>query len=322
MGSSQHSLFCSVILVNFNGKAFLDRALASLRSQTYRQFETILVDNASTDGSLEYLESRSPDLTVVRLSTNRGFAAANNIGARLSRGEWIALLNNDAFPQNDWLETLFQATRQHPKYSFFASCLLLAPALNKIDGMGDVYHFSGMAWRQGHGRPVARLIPEPIEVFGPCGAAALYRRDLFLDAGGFDENYFCYHEDVDLAFRLRLRGHHCLYLPNAVVAHVASGTHGSTSDFVRYHSHRNLVWTFFKNMPSVLFYVFLPVHFVLNLGCLIFFSFQRQGKTLGKAKWDALLALRRVWRERKSIQKNRKASLLEILTILRYKISR
>jgi GT2 family glycosyltransferase len=321
-GSTEYLPFCSVILVNYNGKAFLDRTLASLRSQTYRQFETILVDNASTDGSLEYLESRSLDLTVVRLSTNRGFAAANNIGVRVSRGEWIALLNNDAFPQNDWLETLFRATRRHPEYSFFASCLLLAPALNKIDGLGDVYHFSGLAWRQGHGHPVDRLIPEPVEVFGPCGAAALYRRDIFLAAGGFDEDYFCYHEDVDLAFRLRLRGQRCLYLPDAVVGHLASATHGAASDFVRYHSHRNLVWTFVKNMPSFLFYFFLPAHLLLNLGSLLFFSFQGQGKTIWKSKRDAVSALPRVWLQRKKIQQQRQIGLKQVLMMLRFKISR
>ena len=161
------------------------------------------------------LELRWPKVRVNRLFRNVGFAAANNLGIEISRGYWIALLNNDAFPQTDWLEVLVKAVVDHREYSFFASCLLSARQENQIDGLGDAYHYSGFAWRRGHGRPLSKHLLTPVEVFGPCAAAAFYRREDLLAVKGFDEYFFCYHEDVDLAFRLRLQGHRCLFIPEA-----------------------------------------------------------------------------------------------------------
>ena len=196
----------AVIIVNFNSGTLLGECLRHLRAQTRRPERVIVVDNASSDGSADRLESEYPEVECVRSDRNLGFAAANNLAARRAgEVEWLALLNPDAFPQPDWLERLLAATRVHLECASFGSRLVDASDSDRLDGTGDVYHVSGLAWRRDHGRLTATDASVSGEIFAPCAAAALYRRDAFLEAGGFDEDFFCYFEDVDLGFRLRLR---------------------------------------------------------------------------------------------------------------------
>jgi GT2 family glycosyltransferase len=303
----------SVIIANWNGKSFLDKVIGRLQSQTFTDFEILVVDNGSTDGSIEILKRYEPAVRVERLSTNRGFAAANNIGIYLCQGQWIALLNNDAFPGPDWLEALMTAVNRYPDFRFFASPLLMAQKPGYLDGTGDVYHISGMAWRRDHGQRDTRLPIKPEEVFGPCAAAALYHKESFLQAGGFDEDYFCYHEDVDLSFRLRLLGHRCLHVPRAKVEHYGSGSSGEKSNFVLYQGHRNLIWTFVKNMPQPLFTYYLPFHLLLNLTTILWFSLHGQGWTAIRAVQDALRGLARMKEKRRTIQKQRTVSVSELM---------
>lgn len=302
----------SIVIVNWNGARVLERCLAALERQSFRDFEIILIDNGSTDGSEAGIEDRFPGVRLVGLRENSGFASANNLGARLARGRWLALLNNDAFARPDWLEKLMAAAAEHPRFSFFASCLVSAQAPETVDGVGDVYHISGLAWRRGYSLPLARFQSGPQEVFGACGAAALYDREQFLEAGGFDESFFCYHEDVDLSFRLRLLGHRCLYVPAAVVEHVGSFSYGPKNDFVVYHGHRNLVWTFFKNMPLPLLFWYLPAHCLLNGITLLWFWKCGQGRVIVKAKKDAFRKFSEIRRQRQQIQAARRASAAEI----------
>ena len=140
-------------------------------------------------------------------------------------------------------------------------CLAASWCEPLLDGTGDAYHMSGLVWRMGHGMPVSSDTGKDYEVFSPCAAVAFYRRSAMQKIGGFDEEYFCYVEDVDLGFRLRLAGFRCLYVPKSVAHHVGSGaTGGQHSDFAAYHGHRNLVWTFVKDMPGILFWALLPLH--------------------------------------------------------------
>ncbi len=186
-----------------------------------------------------------------------------------------------------------------------------------LDGEGDAYHVSGLVWRMGHGAPVPAVAENEREVFSPCAAAALYRRSALLEAGGFDEDYFCYVEDVDLGFRLRLAGHRCLYVPLSVAHHVGSGTTGGRhSDFAIYHGHRNLVWTFVKDMPGLLFWLLLPLHVLLNLVSVIWFVLRGRGGVILRAKRDAVLGLPKMWRKRQQIQKMRLASIGDIWRVL------
>jgi GT2 family glycosyltransferase len=296
----------AVVIVNLNGGSLLARALDALAAQTLAPARVIVVDNASTDGSADGLEDRHPGTEVIRLRENVGFAAGNNVGVAAADGcEWVALLNPDAFPEPDWLATLVAAAEANPDFTFFGSRLLCADAPEELDGAGDILHVSGMAWRRYHGDPAAGTALEREEIFSPCAAAALYHRDAFIGVGGFDETYFCYFEDTDLSYRLRLAGHRCLYVPEAVVHHVGSAIAGVESDFTVYHSFRNLVWTWVKNTPRPLFWLYLP-QLVLVQGLLLgAFALRGRPGVILRAQRDALRGLPRVLRERRVIQEMR-----------------
>jgi GT2 family glycosyltransferase len=305
-------MLISVIVVNWNGTPHLRRCLAALRAQQFRDFEASVVDNASSDGSADIVTCEFPEFRLLPQTANLGFAAANNIGARAARGEWLALLNNDAFAEPDWLTQLAQATRDYPDCAGFASCQLSDADPARLDGAGDSYHSIGLAWRSGRGRPFGPPWDAPRAVFAPCAAAALYRRADFLDAGGFDEAFFCYFEDVDLAFRLGLQGRRFMYISGARVRHIGSASHGQSSDFARYHGHRNLVWTFVKNMPASLLWRYLPGHILFNLLSLLVFTLAGQPRALWRAKWHALKGLPRVLRERRVLQAQRTAPAADL----------
>jgi GT2 family glycosyltransferase len=302
----------SVILVCWNSAAYLPRCLASLSAQTYHNLEVILLDNGSTDDAMQDLQEKYPrlNLRVERLGSNLGFAAANNLGAQLAQGQWLALLNPDAFPASDWLEQLLKAAEAQPA-AFFASRQIQADQPDLLDGEGDVYHVSGLAWRRNYGLPVYSM-ETPQEVFSACAAAALYSRSAFLTAGGFDEDYFAYHEDVDLGFRLRLHGLRCLFVPQAVVHHVGSASHGKESDFAIYHGHRNLTWTYIKDMPGFLMWLFLPLHIVTSLISLARFSFTGHASAIWRAKMDAVRGSGAMLRKRRQVQGERRVSVIEI----------
>ncbi len=314
----------SVIIVNWNGEHFLKRCLSALMAQTVPPDEIILVDNASTDASLAVVH-QFPNVRIMALDENTGFARGNNLAitSAAPSSNWIALLNPDAFAEPDWLETLIHAARARPDCAVFGSRLLDATRPHLLDGDGDAYHVSGLVWRIGHGNPVSSQSDQPREVFSACAAAALYRRDAFNAVGGFDEDYFCYVEDVDLGFRLRLAGHRCLHVPTSIAHHQGSGTTGGQhSDFALYHGHRNRVWTFVKDMPGVLFWMLLPLHVTLNLFSIIWFVLRGQGKVILRAKRDALRGLPTMWRKRQKEQKNRCVPVKDLWRIMNTWIKR
>jgi GT2 family glycosyltransferase len=296
----------AVIIVNWNSGAHLRECLGSLGRQRVRPARVIVVDNASSDGSAEGVERWLPGAELVRLQENVGFAAANNRAVRMADGcEWVGLLNPDAFPEPEWLEALLRAAVATPAYRFFASRLASARWPDRLDGTGDVYTAAGLAWRRDHGRLESDARRPAGEVFSPCAAAALYARDAFLETGGFDESFFCYFEDVELAFRLRLAGHRCLYVPDAVARHVGSASAGRGSAFTVYHGHRNLVWTYFKNMPWALLLLYLPLHLLWNAATIVWFSLRGRAAPILRAKRDAVLGLPRVVRQRRTVQARR-----------------
>ena len=306
----------TVIIVNWNGGALLGQCVRHLQAQTRPPDRVLLVDNASTDNSLALLPAWRL-LTVLRMDSNLGFAAGNNHAIAQCDTEYVALLNPDAFAAPDWLEQLLQSANTHPASAAFGSRQLCHEDPTRLDGIGDCYHLSGMAWRQGHGHvQQARHLVEQ-DIFTPCAAAALYRRAAIVALGGFDENFFCYMEDVDLGFRLRLAGHTARYVPSAVVRHVGSATSGGRhSDFSVFHGHRNMVWTFVKNMPAPLLWLLLPWHLAANLAALIVFSARGQGKTILRAKWQAVQGLGQAWHQRRRIQRQRTATVRSIWAAL------
>ncbi len=293
--ASSKNMLVSVIIPTWNSAGTLPRCLEALQAQTFQDFEVIVVDNGSQDGCVDDLEKRYPGLEVRlnKLDENQGFAAANNLAARLAQGEWLALLNADAYPEAEWLECLVNATQRLPEIDSFASRLIQANQPERLDGEGDVYHISGLAWRRNHGKPVTTPTQEQ-EVFSPCGAACLMRREIFLQAGGFDETYFAYNEDVDLGFRLQLTDHRCMFIPSARVLHVGSASTGRGSDTAIYYGHRNLVWTFFKDMPTGLLILLFPSHLAMTCAYALYFLLTGKIGTFWRAKRDAFRQLPRI----------------------------
>jgi GT2 family glycosyltransferase len=297
----------AVLIVNWNGGPLLRRCLESLERQRRPPDHIVVVDNASTDDSLQQAAGSLHRVELITLPGNVGFARANNLAAAAaSRYDALALLNPDAFPEPDWLQALVTAADRHPTAAAFASQMLLDASPDYLDGAGDSYHVSGRAWRNGHRSPRADWPAVDVEVFAPCAAAALYRRAAFDQVGGFDEQFFCYFEDVDLGFRLRLCGHRSIYVHAAVVRHVGSALSGYRSDFAVYHGERNAVWTFFKDMPGPLLIAYLPHHLALNMAALLYYRSRGQGKVAMRAKLDALCGLPAVLKRRRVVQETRR----------------
>jgi len=307
----------TIIVVNFNGGAMIERCLAALRLQTYIEFATVVVDNCSSDGSAARIAVEFPEVSLFTLNSNIGFAAANNYALRNAvLRDWIVFLNPDAFVHPNWLASLVLASAQHPDFDGFGSRLCADSDGLILDGIGDSYHVSGLVWRTGHGCRATGTHLRPREIFSPCAAAAMFSRRALESVGGFDEDFFCYVEDVDLGFRLRLSGYRSLYVPDAMVHHLGSGVVGVHSDFQIYHGHRNLVWVFIKNMPGVLLWLFLPVHILLNIVTLFWFVLRGRRELILRAKYDALTRIPHFWKKRKAVQSARKASIWNIIQLL------
>lgn len=306
----------AVIIVNYNSGALLAECLRHLELQTIQPESVLVVDNASFDESADSLQGFL-DVIVLKMKSNLGFAAGNNRALAKCDTEFVALLNPDAFPEPDWLEQLLNAAKTNPSVAMFGSRQLCHENPEILDGIGDIYHMSGLVWRQRHGKRQQATDLASREVFSPCAAAALYRRQALMDAGGFDEDYFCYVEDVDLGFRLRLAGHKAMYVPDAIVRHVGSATSGGQhSNFSVYHGHRNLVWTYVKNMPGILFWLLLPLHLALNILTVIWFTIRGKGKVVLWAKLDAIKGLPKAWVKRTQIQAARRATVRDIWQVL------
>lgn len=302
----------TVIIVNWNGGEMLATCVKHLQAQTTLPARVLVVDNASLDNSLAQLPPWDR-LTVLRMPSNLGFAAGNNRALEVATTHYVALLNPDAFAAPDWIEQLLKVAQAHPEAASIGSRQLCHEAPAQLDGTGDCYHLSGLAWREGHGQPQqpSHLIER--EIFAPCAAAALYRRHALQEIGGFDERFFCYMEDVDAGFRLRLAGHTSRYAPQAWVTHVGSATSGGKrSSFATYHGHRNMIWTYIKNMPGPLLWALLPLHLAANIASLLVLATRGQGRIGLQAKWHALLGARYAWQQRRHNLRNGKASVADI----------
>lgn len=313
-----------VIVVNYNSGTLLKKCVCAIEQQSVKPERVIIVDNNSTDGSFDSITSDVLELKLIPLKDNYGFAKANNIALEESRNsQFVALLNPDAFPQSDWLENLLLAAKQNPNYSFFASHMLDANNPEIIDGQGDAYHISGLAWREGHGKKLSDTLShkQAKEIFAACAGAALYRTEDMRRVNGFDEDFFCYMEDVDLSFRLVLAGKKGLYIPNAIVHHIGSAITGKKSAFSIYYGHRNLVWVFFKNLPLGLLIILFPLHLALNLSSIFYFMVKNQGQCILKAKFDALKGLPKILKKRTIIQRNRVVSSAYLFSLMSKKLN-
>lgn len=277
----------TVVVVAYQSGGYLQPCIDSLAAQSFADFEAVVVDNASTDGSVDALRPPDARFRVDRAGENLGFAAANNRAVRASAAPYVALLNPDATADPGWLAALVAAVQADPRRASVGSLQVRLEDAGRLDGVGDVWHAAGLAWRAGEGWSADRA-PGDGPILGPCGAAALYRREAFLEAGGFEERFFCYCEDVDLALRLRLLGHASWRASAAVVRHAGSAISGRASDFTLFHGHRNRVWTFLRNTPGGWFWALAPFHLAFNalyLGLALRRGFHRPVWRAYRAAW-------------------------------------
>lgn len=240
----------SVIVANYNGSGLIGECLDSLRAQGFRDFETIVVDNASADGSAEFIGETYPEVRLIVNDRNLGFGAANNRGIETAKGKYIALLNNDAVAHKDWLNELIKAAAASaPDVGMWASKILLSERPDIIDAAGHVMFRDGLNIGRGKGEKDSGLYDVPGEVFFPSGCAALYLKDMLDEVGLFDPDFFAYGDDTELGLRARLSGWRCLYVPSSVVYHKGSATAGRYSSFKAYHVERNRIWVLIKCFP-------------------------------------------------------------------------
>jgi GT2 family glycosyltransferase len=290
-----------VVIVNYNGGAHLARAVEGLARQSFGNFEAVIVDNESADGSADRLALPDARFRLMRAGRNLGFAAGCNLGARGAATPWLAMLNPDAVPEPDWLEALRAATMRRSDTALFGSTQLMGENAERLDGAGDFYSIFGIAWRGGYGAS-KDLVREDIPAFSPCAAAGLYRRDVWEALGGMAERFFCYLEDVDIGFRARLAGHRVIQVAGARVAHAGSAISGRHSRFTLYHSARNGIFMQIRCMPMGLLFMTLPLYVAAQ--CYLSLrsgppTARLSGLLAGLAAAPSLMA------ERRTIQKGR-----------------
>jgi GT2 family glycosyltransferase len=244
--------------------------------------------------------------------SNTGFAVANNQAATMAQGDWLIMLNPDAFPQKDWLERLLAAAARYPNVTAFGSTQLLDENPALLDGAGDVYHAAGIPFRGGYLRPLPATLQDG-QAFTPCAAAAMWRADVFGALGGFEENFFCYCEDVDLGFRHRLMDGRVVQVADARVSHMGSASSGRLSDFAVYHGTRNRLWTFVRCMPGLLLALFVLPHLAATLLLWAHTAWRGAGAAYGRGLRDGLAGLPRVWQQRRVLQAARKVKLRALL---------
>jgi len=304
--------YVSVIIVNWNGKHFLKSCLDSILHQSYKPYDVYLVDNASADGSIEFVEQnytaeiKSGKLKLVKNDKNYGFAEGNNFGIRKAFEnpdvEYIATLNADAVAREDWLEKLVTIAEKDEKVGMCQGKILLMDR-KKIDSTGLLFYRSATWWDRGDGETDSGQHDLRREIFGVSAAAALYRREMLEDAATdgefFDSDFFGYVEDIDLSVRGKLRGWRSVYEPSSIVYHHRGGTTGPKSKFLIYHTGRNDLLLIFKVMPSSFILKNLPLILLSQMGEVVVYSNRKNLPLILKSKLDAISMLKRMWPKRK-----------------------
>jgi len=298
----------TIVIPNWNNMRWLPGCLDGLSEQRYRDFQIILVDNGSTDGSVAFVRKHYPQVQILTFAKNRGFAPAVNAGIQQSRSRYVALLNTDTIPRPNWLHCLMETMESSPPdVGCLAPKMLKLGDPNVIDDAGDILSWYGSARKRGMGEP-ADTYTKVEQVFSACAGAALYRRAFLEDVGGFDESFTSYLEDIDLGLRGCLMGYRCLYVPGAEVLHQSHGSGIARSRYV-YLMTRNRLRLLTKNipLPLLLKHVWTLLH-----GQLYFFLVYKKPvhSIAGTLAW--FIDLRYILRQRRDIQRKRRISNREL----------
>jgi GT2 family glycosyltransferase len=298
----------SVIIVNWNGKHWLQTCLGSLRRQTFSDFEVILVDNGSQDGSVEFVCQHFPEVNVLALGENLGFTGGNIAGYALARGNLIVLLNNDTEADVDWLREIYAASVQYQAAGSFASKMMYFDNRDRIENCGFDVGRTGTTVDLGRDEPDGPEWSTPRKVFGACGGAAVYRRSMLNEIGFLDADFFMIYEDVDLSFRAQLSGYSCVYLPRAIVYHRYRSSIGQRPGLQVYYAQRNIDWVYLKNLPTSLLLCSSPQRLLYEIGAGLYFLRMGSAAAFVRAKLDVLKNLGMILRKRRLVQRQRTLS--------------
>lgn len=324
----------SVIIVNWNGREYLPLCLQSLQRQTFRDFETILVDNGSTDGSQALVAEQFLWVRLVELPTNTGFSGGNNAGLQYATGEYIVVLNNDTETDPGWLAELVRVADANPEVGQVGCRICAMIDHDLIDSLGHGVCADGMSrgrFRLEHWSVIRQNFSPVQEMFFGTACVSLYRRAALDEAGFFDDDMFAFAEDTDLGLRLRWYGWDALLATNAVVYHKYSGTGGVFSPFKLYLVERNHYWVAVKNFPlGMLLLVpwFTVVRYLVQIRVVLSGSgsggeFAVSGargeivRALVRGTWDALVGLPAMWRKRRRIMARARRSPAEMTALFR-----
>lgn len=268
----------SIVIPNYNGEKYIEECLNSLFKQTFTDYETIIVDNASADNSCNVIEQNYPQIKLIKNNKNFGFSIAVNQGIKAAKGEYVVLLNNDTVLEADWLLNLFNCIEKDNKIFSCCSKMIRYTERGKIDDAGDEYTLLGWAYKRGDGESIEKYNKD-IEVFSSCAGAAIYRKKVFEEIGYFDENFFAYMEDVDISYRAKIFGYKNIYCSSAIVYHIGSATSGSRHNAFKVKlASRNNVYVAFKNMPLIQLIINIPFLLLGWFVKLIYFRKKKLGK--------------------------------------------
>lgn len=308
----------SVVIPNLNARNWLERCIRSLQAQTLQPTEIILVDQNSNDGSADYVATAFPGVRLIRQPDDRGFTGACNEGMRSAQGDFIALFNTDARAEPDWLEVLVKAMGDDETIGS-AACLTLDYHNSKlIYSLGDGFLPDGAAFNIGHGMAWRPDLPMPRHVFGGSGCTVIYRRSALNRVGLLDEDFYTFHEDVDLAWRLQLAGFKCLYVPQAVAYHVGNATGRKFKERSAFISGRNRWFVLFKNLPLGLWIRFAP-QMALRQARVVWWAIKgdEESRVRCRGALNSLAFLCREWSKRRQVQRSRRLSTTEVAAMLR-----
>lgn len=260
----------TVVIPNYNGMKFVKTCLDSLRKQNYKDFKTLVIDNASTDGSYEYIQENYDEVELVRLKKNYGFSAAVNKGIDLTDTPYVILLNNDTESDENFVGELVEAIEKSDDIFSCSSKMVNYNERDKMDDAGDMYCIIGWGFQRGVAQSVDKYTKDS-EVFSACAGAAIYRKEIFEKIGKFDLKHFAYLEDIDVGYRAKIYGYRNMFCSKAIVYHVGSGTSGSKyNSFKVKLAARNNVYLIYKNMPLLQLILNMPF---LGMGFLIKYLF-------------------------------------------------
>jgi GT2 family glycosyltransferase len=306
----------SVIIVNWNGKHYLEDCLSSLRRQTFRDFETIMVDNGSTDESVEYVRQQFPEVRIIAEETNLGFTGGNISGFALATGTFIVLLNNDTEADPGWLQAIHNAGVEFPSAGSFASKMMYFDDRKRIENCGFEVDVAGTTVELGRDELDGPDWHCALKVFGACGGAVAYRRSMLERIGFLDPDFFMIYEDVDLSFRAQLFGYDCVYVPQAIVYHRYRSTLRKQPATQVFYSQRNIDFVYLKNLPAGLILRSAPRRILYELGAAIYFLRIGSGPAFFRAKFDVFKRLPSVLRKRKAIQRNKALNASQLRALM------